>query len=102
MTRFAAITVFGLFGMAILFSAPPPAAAEHRFETKQTLSGSRGSAGSFEVAQKAPLSEAEKRKRRQQKKKASQARKRQQQRADVLGGTTPGISLIFRIPHKFL
>jgi OmpA-OmpF porin, OOP family len=78
MTRFAAFTVFGLFGMAILLSAPPPAAAEHRFETKQTPSGSRVSAGSFEVAQKAPKSEAEKRKRRQ-KKKAAQARKRQQQ-----------------------
>ncbi len=79
MTRILAITAFGLFGMTILLSAPPPAAAEHRFETKQTLSGSRGSAGSFEVAQKATLSEAEKRKRRKQKKKAAQARKRQQQ-----------------------
>ncbi len=78
MTRFLAITVFGLLSLAILPFAPSPAAAEYRFEATNSSSASRRPAGSFVIAQKAPLTEAEKRK-RQRKKQAEQARKRQQQ-----------------------
>ena len=81
MTRFLAITVIGLLSLAILPFAPSPAAAEHRFEAINPTSGSSRPAGSFEIAQKPPLTEAEKRKRRQQKKKARQRQQQQNKNA---------------------
>jgi len=65
--------------MFILLWTSSLAVAERGLETMRSPSGNSELAGSFKIAQKAPQSEAQKRKKQQQRKKAAQARKKQQQ-----------------------